>query len=702
MIGSLLKVSKYTQCTKYTENIALQFRALRVAATAHFAGVNCASSRTPKRLAQKVLYTREQLFCLPRSLVNEASLNALPLLPYTCQTERNEYELVSVCPPRLSGVLPSRAKTRLQNPLEKTLCESVTAYYTGGAAMAERLVCSPPTQANRVRSPAGSLPGFSQVGIVPDDAAGRQVSLGGFPFPAPLQSDAAPIITSFHPHRLSGPPYSKPTRHTWGCFPTGLIEKVARLYLPRNSAAHASKMTSLTESKRRPPIDIWYEAGFTTTRRVPTNVQQTYEVWLQIARLGDGLTYDGRADGGRTQRAVPQPVWNLPHNAVANPLQSLGRPISEWARLRQTSRYAIPLCVKAGHDKRSLTKATSRENEALISVKQAKTPQDMTRRDIPQAGMERCRNARSGGNERSPRKPADQRHGPARFPRAGVRERRRRGLSPVRLGGRRELDFTPLYLCPSAIRVSIGYWLPFSVINLRERFAVDWLLNRSALTIVLDTCHTSRRPMLDTMRVTEMSLGQRRNGETGGATDPQEDPHARIREWPGRGLSPDRLGGNRSVRGGDQKWRRRTARPPDLTHSLGKASRCAGRRRQCDSTTAAGPAESTRQGHRREGGRVSLASRRDTPFSRRPALENGGCAAVIGDPYLVASEPPHLHVFNPSLPPCPPRPLLARPPALPGHNFPSHPSALAAPLPCRHLCATSRTNWPGVREGRVV
>ncbi|KAJ8878083.1 hypothetical protein PR048_022547 [Dryococelus australis] len=45
---------------------------------------------------------------------------------------------------------------------------------TRGAAVAERLACSTPTRANRVQSPAG----FSQVGIVPDDAAGRRVFSG--------------------------------------------------------------------------------------------------------------------------------------------------------------------------------------------------------------------------------------------------------------------------------------------------------------------------------------------------------------------------------------------------------------------------------------------------------------------------------------------------------------------------------------------
>ncbi|KAJ8874899.1 hypothetical protein PR048_022789 [Dryococelus australis] len=53
-----------------------------------------------------------------------------------------------------------------------------------GATVTERLARSPPTNVNRVQSPAGS-PGLSQVGIVPDDAVGRRVFSGISRFPAP-------------------------------------------------------------------------------------------------------------------------------------------------------------------------------------------------------------------------------------------------------------------------------------------------------------------------------------------------------------------------------------------------------------------------------------------------------------------------------------------------------------------------------------
>ncbi|KAJ8877522.1 hypothetical protein PR048_021977 [Dryococelus australis] len=65
------------------------------------------------------------------------------------------------------------------------------------ATVAVRLDCSHPTMANRVQSTAG-YSGFSQVGIVPDDAAGRQVFSGISHFPRPsFHSGAAPFPPRF-------------------------------------------------------------------------------------------------------------------------------------------------------------------------------------------------------------------------------------------------------------------------------------------------------------------------------------------------------------------------------------------------------------------------------------------------------------------------------------------------------------------------
>ncbi|KAJ8869739.1 hypothetical protein PR048_028747 [Dryococelus australis] len=71
--------------------------------------------------------------------------------------------------------------------------------YSVGGTVAERLACSPPTRANRVQSPTGSLPDFrSHVGITQDNAAGRRVFLGISRFPT-LSYWCCSILTSITP-----------------------------------------------------------------------------------------------------------------------------------------------------------------------------------------------------------------------------------------------------------------------------------------------------------------------------------------------------------------------------------------------------------------------------------------------------------------------------------------------------------------------
>ncbi|KAJ8872911.1 hypothetical protein PR048_026527 [Dryococelus australis] len=73
-----------------------------------------------------------------------------------------------------------------RSPLQTVITVSWQADYhcstlASGATVAERLARSPPTKANRIQSPAG----FSQVGIVPNDAVSRRVFWGSPVSPAP-------------------------------------------------------------------------------------------------------------------------------------------------------------------------------------------------------------------------------------------------------------------------------------------------------------------------------------------------------------------------------------------------------------------------------------------------------------------------------------------------------------------------------------
>ncbi|KAJ8888404.1 hypothetical protein PR048_007894 [Dryococelus australis] len=89
---------------------------------------------------------------------------------------------------------PSSLPTPSLNPLPH---DPLREAFVGvqGPAVAERLACSPPTKANRVYYPARVTPGFSYVGIVPDDAAGRRVFSGISRFPRPF----IPALLHTHP-----------------------------------------------------------------------------------------------------------------------------------------------------------------------------------------------------------------------------------------------------------------------------------------------------------------------------------------------------------------------------------------------------------------------------------------------------------------------------------------------------------------------
>ncbi|KAJ8879894.1 hypothetical protein PR048_020514 [Dryococelus australis] len=76
--------------------------------------------------------------------------------------------------------------------------------YETGATVVERLDCSPPTNADRVQSPAGSHSGFSQVGSVTDDAGGRRVFSRIFRFPRPFIPASVHTHLNY-PHRLLRP-----------------------------------------------------------------------------------------------------------------------------------------------------------------------------------------------------------------------------------------------------------------------------------------------------------------------------------------------------------------------------------------------------------------------------------------------------------------------------------------------------------------
>ncbi|KAJ8867326.1 hypothetical protein PR048_031127 [Dryococelus australis] len=106
--------------------------------------------------------------------------------PRYCMHVRQLFSFTSLSVPRLPiAARNTGARATMQVSLEDSMAAGIDGSIPSGATVAERLARSPPTKANRVT-------GFSQVGIVPDDAVGRRVFSGISRFPPPLHSSAAP------------------------------------------------------------------------------------------------------------------------------------------------------------------------------------------------------------------------------------------------------------------------------------------------------------------------------------------------------------------------------------------------------------------------------------------------------------------------------------------------------------------------------
>ncbi|KAJ8870385.1 hypothetical protein PR048_029406 [Dryococelus australis] len=117
-------------------------------------------------------------------LLLQLGVNEPPLVGSTCSLTRRP--------------LPSRQMDSVPGPA--TLRPNSHCFTFAGAAVAERLNCSPPTGENRVQSPTGSLPAFRKW------RSCRTVPLvGDLPFPLTLAFRRCFILASFHPHRLSAP-----------------------------------------------------------------------------------------------------------------------------------------------------------------------------------------------------------------------------------------------------------------------------------------------------------------------------------------------------------------------------------------------------------------------------------------------------------------------------------------------------------------
>ncbi|KAJ8882396.1 hypothetical protein PR048_014204 [Dryococelus australis] len=130
-----------------------------------------------------------------------------------------------------------------------------------------RLTCSPPIKANRVQSiPSRLTPGFSQVGTVPDDDAGRRVFSRISRFSPALAFGRCSILTSFHPHRLS-----KPRKESPKSLNSTQLRKwdMGRVDLGRGEASVEQQRNVIARESHRPKADVYHVSPHAETRHRP-------------------------------------------------------------------------------------------------------------------------------------------------------------------------------------------------------------------------------------------------------------------------------------------------------------------------------------------------------------------------------------------------------------------------------------------------
>ncbi|KAJ8880013.1 hypothetical protein PR048_020635 [Dryococelus australis] len=133
-----------------------------------------------------------QLVRAPRGEYNWCVRHAGNTIGACAMRETQLYKLEEVWPEEEEGVVCSQClKCSFSHVTIKL------AFNVLGHAVVWWLDHSPPTKANRVRFPVESPPGFSHVGIVPDDVADRQVFSGISRFPGPC------ILALLHTHLAS-------------------------------------------------------------------------------------------------------------------------------------------------------------------------------------------------------------------------------------------------------------------------------------------------------------------------------------------------------------------------------------------------------------------------------------------------------------------------------------------------------------------
>ncbi|KAJ8885404.1 hypothetical protein PR048_011601 [Dryococelus australis] len=320
---------------------------------------------------------------------------------------------------RLRSVMPLQLFTGTKFPKPVTHC----------AAVAERLDFSPPTKANRCSIPGLVTTEFSHVGIAPDGAAFRRV-FSGITRSSHPRVKSRPNITTLstqwyagnNVRRLDWParnPDLNPTEHLWDELDRRVRARQAR---PKSIA---QLMEWLPEEWQRIPVDV---LSFPYPRTL-----QSCPAMPLIGGFSQGSPVLLPLHSRRYSMPIGYSRW-----CVRTSLESLF--VRRWAARAHRGIEAATLHSGGGSPTGCATGASgcsTRANmtslasfpcaaslglwlpRALLTL-WAALNSDVLRADEGEVSVEQRRNEGGGGSGRSPRKPTDQRHRPARLPLAKI------------------------------------------------------------------------------------------------------------------------------------------------------------------------------------------------------------------------------------------------------------------------------------------
>ncbi|KAJ8868628.1 hypothetical protein PR048_030167, partial [Dryococelus australis] len=213
--------------------------------------------------------------------------------------------------------------------------------YTAGAAVAEWLDYSPPTKTNLSQFHAGSLPGFSRVGIAPEDAT-RWRLFSGISRPS-LAFRRRSVLTSLQPHRLPGPSNSRLARKHLANPITAKCGATANEH--HTAEAPASRGTSFTPKQFCPYAISWLDDFKSHATQVPDRESWTFSIgvldydWPSQIRMSfhvdTGPITKGSCGCEHIRYSCTVPLESRPKSILDSTLRICVNPPSATCRPRQ-------------------------------------------------------------------------------------------------------------------------------------------------------------------------------------------------------------------------------------------------------------------------------------------------------------------------------------------------------------------------------